>query len=90
VTTVEPPSLIEFPSLFPIKVMGANDPGFEQAMVDVVLRFDPGYDHRSLQIRHSRGGKYLGLTLSVTATSREQLDALYRALSSHPLVKMVL
>jgi uncharacterized protein len=60
VATPEPPSLIEYPSLFPIKVMGANQPGFEQAMVDV------------------------------TATSREQLDALYRSLSSHPLVKVVL
>jgi putative lipoic acid-binding regulatory protein len=90
VANAEPPSLIEYPSLFPIKVMGANEAGFEQAMVEIALRFDPGYDPASLQVRPSRGGKYLGLTLSVTATSREQLDALYRALSSHPLVKVVL
>jgi hypothetical protein len=90
VANVEPPSLIEYPSLFPIKVMGANDAGFEQAMVEIALQFDPGFDRASLQVRHSRGGKYLGLTLSVTATSREQLDALYRTLSSHPLVKVVL
>ena len=88
--TPEPPSLIEYPSLFPIKVMGLNDPGFEQAMVDIALQFDPAYDRASLQLRPSRGGKYLGLTLSITATSREQLDALYRRLSSHPLVKVVL
>lgn len=86
----DPPSLIEYPSLFPIKVMGANHPDFEQAIVDIALQFDPGYDRSTLQLRPSRGGKYLGLTLSITATSREQLDALYRALSGHPLVKVVL
>jgi len=90
VAAPEPPSLIEYPSLFPIKVMGVNDPGFEPAMVDIAMRFDPDYDRASLQVRPSSGGKYLGLTLDITATSREQLDALYRALSSHPLVKMVL
>jgi len=86
----EAPSLIEYPSLFPIKVMGLNDPALEQAIVDIAQQFDPGYDRASLQVRLSRGGKYLGLTLSITATSREQLDALYRTLSSHPLVKVVL
>jgi putative lipoic acid-binding regulatory protein len=90
VASPEPPSLIEYPSLFPIKVMGANAPGFEQAMIDIAMRFDPAYDRASLQVRPSSGGKYLGLTLEITATSREQLDALYRALSSHPLVKVVL
>jgi putative lipoic acid-binding regulatory protein len=70
--------------------MGANDPGFEAAMVDIARQFDPAYDSATLQVRPSSGGKYLGLTLDITATSREQLDALYRALSSHPMVKVVL
>ena len=86
----EAPSLIEYPSLFPIKVMGANHPDLEQAVIDIALQFDPGYDRATLQLRPSRGGKYLGLTLTVTATSREQLNARYSALSSHPLVKVVL
>jgi len=90
VAAPEAPSLIEYPSRFPVKVMGANAPGFEQAVVDVALRFDPAYDRGTLQVRPSRGGKYLGLTLDITATSREQLDALYRALSTHPMVKVVL
>jgi putative lipoic acid-binding regulatory protein len=84
------PSLIEYPSPFPIKVMGANDPAFEQAVVDIARRFDPTYDRGTLESRPSSGGKYLGLTLHITATSREQLDDLYRALSGHPLVKVVL
>jgi putative lipoic acid-binding regulatory protein len=83
-------SLIEYPSRFPIKVMGARHADFEQAVVDIALQFDPGYDRGTLERRPSRGGNYLGLTLHVTATSREQLDALYRALSGHPLVKVVL
>jgi hypothetical protein len=83
-------SLIEYPSLFPIKVMGTNDPDFEQAVVEIALQFDPGYDRSTLELRPSSGGRYLGLTLSITATSREQLDGLYRSLSSHPLVKVVI
>jgi putative lipoic acid-binding regulatory protein len=83
-------SLIEYPSRFPIKVMGVNAPGFADAMVEVALRHDPTYDRHSLEVRASRGGNYLGLTLTITATSRAQLDALYRELSAHPTVKVVL
>jgi putative lipoic acid-binding regulatory protein len=90
VATPEPPSLIEYPGLFPIKVMGANDPGFEPAMVEIARQFDPSYDPATLQVRPSSGGKYLGLTLTVTATSREQLDNLYRVLSAHALVRIVI
>ena len=89
-STPERPSLIEYPSRFPIKVMGAQHPDFEQAVVDIALQFDPGYDRATLELRPSSGGKYLGLTLHVTATSREQLDNLYRELAPHPLVAMVL
>ena len=45
---------------------------------------------RSIELRESSGGKYLGVTITVTATSRAQLDDLYRALTAHPLVKVVL
>jgi uncharacterized protein len=83
-------SLIEYPSRFPIKVMGANVEGFAQAMTLVAAGFDPEFDAASIEVRVSSGGKYLGLTLTVTATSREQLDELYRTLSTHPLVKVVL
>lgn len=83
-------SLIEYPSAFPIKVMGAHVDGFAEAMVAVARQFDPDFDVSRLELRASSGGKYLGVTLTVTATSREQLDGLYRALTSHPLVKVVL
>ena len=84
------PSLIEYPSAFPIKVMGLKVDGFVHAMVQVAMQFDPLFDAEHIEIRASSGGRYLGLTLTVTATSREQLDALYRSLSTHPMVKVVL
>ena len=83
-------SLIEYPSAFPIKVMGENADGFVNAVTEIAHRFDPGFDAASVELRPSSGGKYLGVTITVTATSREQLDELYRALTSHPLVKVVL
>jgi putative lipoic acid-binding regulatory protein len=83
-------SLIPYPSAFPIKVMGEQVAGFEAAVVAVARQFDPGFDEASIERRPSSAGKYLGLTLTVTATSRAQLDELYRTLSTHPLVKVVL
>jgi putative lipoic acid-binding regulatory protein len=83
-------SLIEYPSAFPIKVMGVNVDGFADAVVTVAKSFDAAFDAGSIETRSSRGGKYLGLTITVTATSREQLDELYRTLSTHPMVKVVL
>ena len=83
-------SLIEYPSLFPIKVMGAKVEGFVHAVTEVALRFDPAFDASTIELRDSRSGNYLGITITVTATSREQLDELYRTLTSHPMVKVVL
>jgi len=83
-------SLIEYPSLFPIKVMGAMVEGFAEALAAVACEFDPGFDASTMEMRPSKGGNYLGVTLTITATSREQLDDLYRALTSHPMVKIVL
>ena len=83
-------SLIQYPSAYPIKVMGVHVDGFLEAIVSVARQFDPGFDPATVEQRPSKGGKYLGLTITVTATSREQLDELYRTLSTHPMVKVVL
>ena len=83
-------SLIEYPCAFPIKVMGLKVDGFVHAMTEVAERFDPSFDARTIELRPSKGGNYLCVTLTVHATSREQLDDLYRALTSHPMVKVVL
>jgi putative lipoic acid-binding regulatory protein len=83
-------SLIEYPSDFPIKIMGVMQDSFAQTMVDVVTQFDPTFHADKMEMRPSSKGTYLSLTVTVRATSREQLDNLYRALSSHPMVKVVL
>lgn len=83
-------SLIQYPSEFPIKVLGHNLDGFAEAMALIAANFDPAHDPATIERRPSKGGKYLGLTLTITATSREQLDELYRTLSTHPMVKVVL
>jgi putative lipoic acid-binding regulatory protein len=83
-------SALEFPTTFPIKVMGKRADGFAQAIVDIVQRHAPDFDASTLEMRASREGNYLSVTATVNATSREQLDALYRDLTAHPMVKIVL
>lgn len=85
-----PPPLIEYPVAFPIKVMGKNEDGFLDEIVQVAQRFDPEFNAESIEVRPSSGSNYLGLTITVMATSREHLDDIYRALTSHPKVKYVL
>jgi putative lipoic acid-binding regulatory protein len=82
-------SLIEYPCAFPIKIMGKGE-GFANSVLTVVLEHDPEFEASSMEIRASREGKYLSLTCTVNATSRSQLDALYKALCDHPQVVMVL
>jgi putative lipoic acid-binding regulatory protein len=83
-------SLISYPCAFPIKIMGAQVDGFLAAVLAVTRQFDAGFDPATVETRSSSGGRYLGITVTVTATSREQLDELYRTLSTHPMVKVVL
>ena len=83
-------SLITYPSLFPIKVMGVKADGFVHAITVIAQQFDPSFDASTIEQRPSKSGKYLGVTITVNATSREQLDELYRTLSTHPMVKVVL
>ena len=84
------PKGLEFPTDFPIKIMGRRDDGFAQSIVEVVLEHAPDFDASTLEMRSSRDGNYISLTATIRAVSREQLDALYRALTSHPMVKIVL
>ena len=83
-------SLIEYPSQFPIKVMGIKAEHLVHEITQIAERFDPAFDPSTIELRPSSSGKYLGVTVTVTATSREQLDDLYQAFTSHPLVKVVL
>jgi putative lipoic acid-binding regulatory protein len=83
-------SLLKFPCVFPIKVMGRTQDGFAQAVLAVVHQHAPDFDASTLEMRASKAGNYLSLTCTINATSREQLDNLYRDLSSHPMVALVI
>jgi len=83
-------SLIEYPCEFPIKILGATQAGFAQAVLEIVQRHAPDFDGGTLSMKASKRGKYLSVTCVIRATSREQLDGLYRELCDHPMVVMVL
>ncbi|KAE9496178.1 hypothetical protein F9Z36_2053 [Neisseria gonorrhoeae] len=83
-------SLIEFPCAFPLKVMGAVHPEFEQAVLDTVRLHAPDTQAHHITTRPSSKGNYTGATVQVKVENQEQLDNIYRALTSHELVKVVL
>jgi len=82
--------LITYPCDFPIKIMGRMQDGFAQSILDLVLLHDPLFDASKMELRPSKKGNYLSITITIRATSRAQLDNLYRALTAHPMVKVVL
>lgn len=83
-------TLLEFPCAFPLKIMGLSSDALAQTVLAIVQRHAPDFDGTTMEMRASTGGKYVSLTCTITATSKPQLDALYRELSGHPLVKVVL
>ena len=83
-------SLLEFPCDFPIKIMGKSHPEFAETIVSVVRQFDNEVDPERIETRPSSGGNYTGLKVTMRATSQAQLDDIYRALTGHPMVKVVL
>jgi len=83
-------SLIEYPSDFPIKIMGLAHAEFAAKVLEVVIKHDPTFHEGKMEVRPSSKGNYTGLTVIVRATSRPQLDALYSELSGHPMVKVVM
>ncbi len=83
-------TLLTFPCQFPIKVMGTNSVDFENEIVVITRRHVPDLGEASVKSRPSSTGKYLSVTVTFTATSKAQIDDLYRAINAHPAVKMVL
>lgn len=86
----EADSLLEFPCTFPIKAMGRCDSGFEARALEIVRRHVPDFDVAGMRTVASRKGNYLSVTFTIEATSREQLDNLYRELSACEELLMVL
>ena len=82
--------LLDFPCDFPLKIMGCMEATFSQEILALVQTHAPDFDGSTMEMRSSAKGNYLSVTCTIRATSREQLDNLYRALTAHPLVKVVL
>ena len=83
-------TLIEFPCDFPIKVMGETHANFTSEIIQTIQQILPEFDGSKIEMRDSSGGKYISLTCTVYVTSKPQLDNIYRALTSHSMVKVAL
>lgn len=86
----EKESIIEFPQRFPIKVMGERHDEFSQTIFELIRVHADDLTAEDIELKVSSGGKYVSLTVTVTAISKDQLDAIYRAVTGHPMVKYVL
>lgn len=85
-----PPTLIDYPCEFPIKIMGKNEEEFTESILKIVNRHISNFDDKSVEARESKENKYLSLTCTVHVISQPQLDALYQELCDHPMVLMAL
>jgi uncharacterized protein len=85
----EPP-ILKFPCDFPLKVMGRADADFDALVVDIVRRHVDALSEDAVQGRPSRQGNYRAVTVTIQAQSQTQLDALYRELTAHTRILMVL
>lgn len=83
-------SLIDFPCDFPIKVMGRTETDFSIQIIQTIQKYEPSFDASKIEMRGSAKGNYTSLTCLCHVESKQQLDDIYRALTSHPLVKYVL
>lgn len=86
----EKSTLIDFPCDFPIKIIGIVNEEFTSIIVNIIKKHLPKFDEQKIEMKGSSGGKYISLTCTVHVVSKNQLDDLYRELSSHPMTKFVL
>ena len=89
-TAPDPASLLTFPCLFPLTIIGRNEKGFQMSITSIVRRHVPDMDEDRFHLRQSSQGNYISVHIVFWAQSREQVDNLYRELGSHPQVKMLL
>jgi uncharacterized protein len=83
-------TLLTFPCDFTIKVFGTASDEFEATVLGIVYKHVSNLADRAIQSRPSKNGKYCALSITVHVDSKEQLDRIYQALSSSPLVIMAL
>ena len=81
-------TLLEFPCEFAVKAMGLNEPGFQEIVVQIVRRHCPDLSEGCSKTRPSKNGKWVSVTVTLTATSKKQLDSIYMDLTAHERVTM--
>ena len=83
-------TLIEFPCMFPIKVMGGVHDEFTSTVIKIIKQKNKDFDPSTIEMKGSSEGRYISLTCFVYVTSKPELDDIYRSLSTHPMIKVVL
>ena len=83
-------SVLEFPCEFPIKIMGRDEAEFRRVAVDLVEKHAGRIADDAIRTSSSSAGNFLSITVTITATSQEQLDNIYRELTDHELVLVAL
>jgi len=83
-------SVLKFPCVFPIKILGLANAAFETAALAIVRQYVDDLREDAIRTRLSKDGKYMAITVVINAVSREQLDNIYLALTAAPEVLMAL
>lgn len=86
----EEETLFEFPCQFPIKAMGKNIAEFDSIVVSIIREHAEDINEGAVKVRPSKGDKFLAVTVTIEASSKQQLDAIYQGLNDCPHVIMVL
>jgi uncharacterized protein len=81
---------LEYPCAYPIKVLGLQSADFATLVVDIVRRHDPALREEHISLRESSGGKYLSVSVTITAAGPEHIRALFEDLKASGRVTMVL
>lgn len=83
-------TLLEFPCDFPIKAMGETSDDLDQIVMEIVRRHVDDIAEGAVSRRESSGGKFTSITVTIRATSKAQIDAIYQDLTDHHRIKFAL
>lgn len=84
------PPKIEFPCLYPIKIIGKSDPEFQASVVEAVERHTGSIDAELIKSQPSKQNNYVSITVTIAATGEEQLRNIFTDLKAIESVKLVL
>lgn len=87
--TEQKTTLIEFPTNFDLKIMGSHHPDFSHEILKTIQHYAPETTEEHIKLRSSSQGNFVSATVTVYAQNQEHLDNIYRAITSHPMVKVV-